>query len=328
MARPLTILLTVALLATSGTVEAQGPAKTYRIGLLGAYAHTSSEAAHIWGALLQGLRDLGYVEGQNLVVEGRFYGDRLDRLPALASELVRERVDVIVAGAPPAPEEAKRATSTIPIVMALHTDPVAGGLVATLAKPGGNVTGLSTMTPELWGKRLQLLKDVVPRLSRVAVLADGTSPMLRLDVRQLESAAQALQIQLQVGEARAPRDLDAAFSAATRARPGALIVLTGPMSYGERGRITELAARNRLPAVYGIKEAAKVGGLMSYGVDFVHLYRRAATYVDKVLKGAKPADLPVEQPTKFDLVVNLRTAKALGLTIPQGVLAQADEVIE
>ena len=328
MARVLAIVLTVVLLATSGAAEAQTPAKTYRIGILGAYSHTSPEAAHIWGALLQGLRDLGYVEGQNLVVEGRFYGDRLDRLPALADELVRSRVDVIVAGAPPAPEAAKRATSTIPIVMALHTDPVTSGLVETLARPGGNATGLSTMTPELWCKRLQLLKDVIPRLSRVAALADATSPMLRLDLRQLESAAQAMQIQLQVVEVRAPRDLDAAFTAATRARAGALIVLTGPMSFGARGRITELAARNRLPAVYGIKEAAKVGGLMTYGVDFVHLYRRAATYVDKILKGAKPGDLPVEQPTKFDLVVNLKTAKALGLTIPQGVLAQADEVIE
>ena len=328
MARSLAIVLTVGLLATSGVAEAQTPAKTYRIGLLGAYSHTSPEAAHLWGALLQGLRDLGYVEGQNLVVEGRSYGDRLDRLPALASELVRARVDVIVAGAPPAPEEAKRATSTIPIVMALHTDPVTSGLVATLARPSGNVTGLSTMTPEVWGKRLQLLKDVIPRLSRVAVLVDATSPMLRPELRELESAAQAMQIQLQVVEARAPRDLDAAFTAATRARPGALVVLSGPMSFGARGHITELAARNRLPAVYGFKEAAKVGGLMTYGVDFVQLYRRAATYVDKILKGAKPADLPVQQPTKFELVVNLRTAKALALTIPQQVLAQADEVIE
>ena len=329
MARPLGIVLTVvALLAASVPVESQTSAKTYRIGLLGAFSPTSPEGAHLWGAFLRELRDLGYAEGQNLVVEGRFYGNRLERLPALASELVRARVDVILAGAAPAPEAAKHATSTIPIVMAIHQDPVGSGLVATLARPGGNVTGLSTLAPELQGKRLQLLKELLPRLSRVAVLADPTVSIQREDVRALEPAARALQIELQVVEARTPHEIDAAFAAATRERAGALIVLSGPMFFGERGRITRLAAKNRLPAVYGWKEAAKLGGLMTYGVDFVHLYRRAATYVDKILKGARPADLPVEQPSKLDLVVNLRAAKALGLTFPQRVLTLADEIIE
>ena len=328
MARPLAILLTVALLATSVRAEAQTPAKTYRIGLLAQYAPTSPQAAHLWGAFLQGMRELGYVEGQNLVIESRSWGDRVEQVPALADELVRSRVDVIVTGPSPAAEAAKRATSTIPIVMAIHSDPVTSGLVATLARPGGNVTGTSTMTPELGGKRLQLLKDVVPRLSRVAVLVDPTTPMQQLDLRELELAARALQVELQVVEARAPRDLDAAFAAATRERAGALIVLNSTMVFGERGRITQLAARNRLPAVYAMKEPAKLGGLMTYGVDFRERYRRAASYVDKILKGANAADLPIEQPTKFELVVNLGTAKALGLTIPQQVLAQADEIIE
>jgi putative ABC transport system substrate-binding protein len=328
VARSLAILLTVGLFAPSVAVEAQTPARTYRIGLLSAYSRTSPEAAHLWSAFLQGMRDLGYVEGQNLVVESRFSGDRIERLPALAGELVRSRVDLIVAGATPAPEAAKSATSTIPIVMTLHADPVISGLVATLARPGGNVTGMSTVSSELQAKRLQLLREVIPRLSRVAVLADPTMPTYPSDLRELESAARALQIQLQGVEARGPRDLDAAFAAATRERAGGLIILSSPMYFGERRRITELAARHRLPVVYGWKEAAKVGGLMTYGVDFTHSFRRAASYVDKILKGAKPADLPVEQPTEFELVVNLRTAKALGLTIPHRVLAQADEIIE
>jgi putative ABC transport system substrate-binding protein len=328
VARSLPILLTLVLLTTSVTVDAQTPATTYRIGLLSAYSRTSPEAAHLWSAFLQGMRDLGYVEGRNLVVESRFSGERVERLPALADELVRSRVDLIVAGAPPAPEAAKGATSTIPIVMALHTDPVTSGLVATLARPGGNITGMSSIGPELEAKRLQMLKEVIPRLSQVAVLTDPTLSSQRANFRVLEPAARALQIQLQVVEARAPRDLDTAFAAATRERAGALVVVSSPMFFRERGRITELAVRHRLPAVYGIKEVAKLGGLMTYGVDFTHTFRRAATYVDKILKGAKPADLPVEQPTKFDLVVNLRTAKTLGFTIPPQVLAQADEIIE
>jgi putative ABC transport system substrate-binding protein len=270
-------------------------------------------------------RELGYVEGQNILIEGRYYGDRSERLPALAAELVRLKVDVIVAGAPPAPEAAQRATATIPIVMANHPDPVGSGLVASLARPGGNVTGLSSLTPELVGKRLQLLKEAVPGISRVAVLSNPTIPTVRLDLRAAEVAARSLKVQLQVLEARAPSDF--ASAAMTKDRAGALIVLGGPMFFGHRTRIVELAAQSRLPAMYGQKEYAEAGGLMAYGVNTRESFGRAATYVDKIPKGAKPGDLPIEQPTKFDFVVNLKTAKALGLTIPPSLLLRADEVI-
>jgi putative ABC transport system substrate-binding protein len=275
------------------------------------------------------LRELGYVVGENLIIEGRFYGDRVEQLPALAADLVRLRVDVIVAGATPAPETAKRATSTIPIVMASHPDPVGSGLVASLARPGGNVTGLSTLTSELQGKRLQLLREIIPRLSRVAVLSNPTVPNQKADLRELEASARSLHMQLQVIEARASSDLDDAFSAATRERAGALIVLSGSLIFfAERARLAELAAKSRLPTVYGWREAATVGGLMTYGHNVSHTFRRAALFVDKILKGANPADLPVEQPTKFELVINLKTAKALGLTIPPSLLLRADHVIE
>jgi len=307
--------------------EAQQPAKVYRIGLLGGYSPTSKEASHLWEGFFQGLRELGYVEGQNILVEGRFYGDHTDRLPALAAELVRLNVDVIVAGPQPAPEAAQRATSTIPIVMTFHNDPVGSGLVASLASPGGSVTGLSSLSPELMGKRLQLLKEAVPGISRVAVLSDPTIPTHALDLREAEVAARSLKVQLQVLEARAPSDFASAFSAMTKGRAGGLILLGGLMFFVERTRIVELAAQSRLPAMYGSKENVEAGGLMAYGPSLRENWRRAATYVDKILKGAKPADLPIEQPTKFELVINLKAAKALGLTIPQSVLLQADQVI-
>jgi len=319
----------VALLLAAGllAVQAQPAAKVFRIGLLGGSTPKSPEAAHIWNGFFQGLRELGYVEGVHYVFEGRFYEDKLERLPALAAELARLPVDVIVAGAAPAPEAARRATSTIPIVMANHGDPVGSGLVASLARPGGNVTGLSVVNVEMWGKRLQLLKETVPGLSRVAVLSNPTNPQNALDFREVERAARSLQVQVKVLEARTPNELVGAFDAATKERADALILLGGSMFFAERVRLTELAARSRLPAIYGTREFTEAGGLMAYGVNTRESFRRAATYVDKILKGAKPGDLPVEQPTKFDLVVNLKTAKALGLNIPQSVLIRA-EVIE
>jgi putative ABC transport system substrate-binding protein len=270
----------------------------------------------------------GYVEGQNILIEGRYYGDRTERLPALAAELVRLNVDVIVAGAPPAPEAAQRATSTIPIVMASHADPVGSGLVVSLARPGRNVTGLSALSPELVGKRLQLLKEAVPRISRVAVLSNPTIPSHALELREAEVAARSLKVQLQVLQARAPSDFASAFSAMTKDRAGGLIALGGSMFFAHRTRIVELAAQSRLPAMYGVKEYAEAGGLMTYGVNLRESFRRAATYVDRILKGAKPGDLPIEQPTKFEFVVNLKTATALGLTIPPSLLLRADQVIE
>ena len=244
------------------------------------------------------MRELGYAEGQNILVEGRWYGDQTDRLPALAAELVRLKVDVIVAGAPPAPEAAQRATSTIPIVMAIHNDPVGSGLVASLAKPGRNVTGLSTLSPELVGKRLQLLKEAVPAISRVAVLWNPTVTIQALELREAKVAARSMKVQLQVLEARAPSDFSGAFSAMTKERAGGVIIITSSMFYAERTRIAELAAQSRVPAIYSVKEFAEAGGLMTYGINIRESFRRAATYVDKILKGAKPADLPIEQRNK------------------------------
>jgi ABC-type uncharacterized transport system substrate-binding protein len=321
-------MLAGALLTSPPTAGAQQAAKVYRLGLLGGSPPNSPGGRRSWEGFFQGMRELGYVEGQNILVEGRFYGDHTDRLPTLAAELVRLKVDVIVAGAPPAPEAAQRATSTIPIVMANHADPVGTGLVASLAKPGKNVTGMSTLAPELVGKRLQLLKEVVPGISRVAVLSNPTVPSQALELREAKVAAGSLNVQLQLLEARAPGDFARAFSAMTKERAGGVIILVSSMFNAERNRIAELAAQSRVPAISSLREFVGAGGLMAYGIDVHESFRRAASYVDKILKGANPADLPVEQPTKFDLVINLKTAKALGLTIPQSVLARADEVIQ
>jgi len=316
------------LVAAPFAAEAQQVAKVFRVGLLGGSPPNSPGGRRAWEGFFQGMRELGYVEGQDILVEGHFYGDHTERLPALAAELVRLKVDVIVAGAPPAPEAAQRATSTIPIVMANHSDPVGSGLVASLASPGKNVTGLSTLAPELVGKRLQLLKEVVPGISRGAVLSNPTIPSQALDLREAKAAAGPLKMQLQLLEARAPGDFAGAFSAMTKARAGGVIIINSSMFYAERTRIAELAARSRVPAIYSVREFAEAGGLMAYGPNIQDLFRRAATYVDKILKGAKPGDLPVEQPTKFELVINLKTAKALGLTIPPSLLGRADEVIQ
>ena len=314
------------LLAAPTFAYAQLQAKFFRIGILSSSSPTSPEAGHIWSAFFQGLRTLGYVEGKNFVIEGRYYGDNVERLPTFAAELVRLQVDVIVAAAPPAPEAAKRATSTIPIVMINHNDPVGGGLAASLSKPTGNVTGMSIATVALRGKQLQLLKEVAPRLSSVAVIWSPTG--LSHELRELEVAARSLNLQLQIVEARIPNEFPGAFAAVTKQRAGAVLLYGGAVYFAHQAQLVELAAKSRLPAIYGVKEFVVAGGLMSYGVDLRDSARRAAEYVDKILKGAKAGDLPIEQPTKFELVINLKTAKALGLTIPQSLLVRADEVIQ
>jgi len=314
------------LLAAPFVAEAQQAAKVPRIGYL-----ALNPTPHFQEAFRQGLRDLGYVEGRNLVIEDRDAEGKRERLPALAAELVALKVDVIVASGTPAALATKQATRSLPIVFTAVGDPVTSRLVTSLARPGGNVTGLSVLAPELVGKCLEQLKQAIPAVSRVAVLWHPGAMGERTDkdmLKRAEVAAQALGVRLQVLEARGPADFDRAFSEMTRARADALTVLTSSMLFGERRRLVDLSAKNRLPAVYPWREGVDAGGLMAYGPDLADLLRRAATYVDKILKGAKPGDLPVEQPTKFDLVINLKTAKALGLTIPPSLLQRADQVIE
>jgi len=322
----LVALLTVFLLATPLAAEAQAPAKVPRIGFLSSGSPT--QTAPYAEAFREGLRELGYVEGQNIAIEYRFAEGRPERLPALAAELVRLKVDIIVTTAGPAPEAAKQATSTIPIVFAASGDPVAEGLVASIARPGGNITGLAAMSPDVVGKQLELLKEVAPKVSRVAVLQNPGNPAHTAALRQAEGAAWALGVQLHILRARTPAEIEAAFAAIRSQRAGGVLVLRDGMFLAQRTQIAALAAKSRLPAVYGLREEAEAGGLMAYGSSVLLMYRRAATYVDKILKGAKPADLPVEQPTRFELVINLKTAKALGLTIPPSLLARADEVIQ
>jgi len=316
------------LVIARSAAEAQQAAKIARIGYL---ATNPAASPHLREAFLQGLRDLGYVEVRNLVIEYREAEGKADRLPALAAELVALKVDVIVASGTLAALAAKQATRTLPIVFSPAGDPVGSGLVTSLARPGGNVTGLSAFAPELVGKRLELLKQAVAGVSRVAVLWQPGAFGERTEkdtVKRAEVAARDLGVPLQFVEARGPADFDRAFSDMTRARAGALTVLPSNMFNSERRRLVDLAAEKRLPAVYSARELVDAGGLMSYGANLADLNRRAATYVDRILKGTKPADLPVEQPTKFELVINLKTAKALGLTIPQSVLGRADEVIQ
>ena len=316
------------LLAAPLVAEAQQPAKVPRIGFLW---FDVAPNPHLPEAFRQGLRDLGYVEGRTVVIEYRDAKGKSERLPALAAELVALKVDVIVAPSTPAALVAKQATRTLPIVFIAGADPVTDGLVISVARPGGNVTGLSNLAPELVGKRLELLTQVVPGVDRVAVLWQPGAFGERTDKDMLKAAdvaARALGVRLQVVEVRGLADVDRALSDMTRARAGALTVFGSPMFFNERRRLVDLVAKNRLPAVYGPREFVDAGGLMAYGPNFPDMYRRAAIYVDKILKGAKPADLPVEQPTKFELVINLKTAKALGLTIPPSLLGRADEVIQ
>ena len=307
-------------------LEAQQTAKIARIGYL---AIDQAASPHLREAFLQELRDLGYVEGRNLVIEYRSAEGKSEQLPALAAELVALKVDVIVAPSTAAALAAKQATRTLPIVSVAI--PVTSGLVTSLARPGGNVTGLSFFSPELVGKCLEQLKLAVPAVSRVAALwqpGGQGEPTEKEMLKAAEVAARALGVRLQFVETRGPENFDRAFSEMTRVRAGALTVLPSNMFISERRRLVDLAAKNRLPAVYPWREFVDAGGLMSYGLNVADLFRRAATYVDKILKGAKPADLPVEQPTKFELVINLRTAKVLGLTIPQTLQQRADQMIE
>ena len=322
----LRILVVVVLLALAVNAQAQQPKKVPWIGVLWLYSPTI--ASPFAEAFRQGLRGLGYVEGQNIDLEERWAEGRFDRLPSLAAELVRLNIDIIVTASTPAAQGAQQATKSIPIVLTLVSDPVESGLVGSLARPGGNVTGLSLMHPDLTGKRLELLKEVIPKLSRVAVLSNPANPSIPPLLRETEAAARALSIQLQVFEVRNPTELDSAFSAMTRDRAGALVVLPDGTFQNERRRIAALAVKGRLPAMYAWKEAVDEGGLMAYGASVPDIFRRAATYVDKILKGAKPADLPVEQPTKFEFIINLKAAKQIGLTIPPNVLARADKVIK
>jgi putative ABC transport system substrate-binding protein len=313
------------LLAPCSSVQAQQPTKIPRIGFLLA-SSPSANAARI-DAFRQGLRELGYVEGKSIVIEWRYAEGKLDRLPALAAELVRLKVDVIVTAASSITRAAKEATSTIPIVMASDPDPVSNGFVASLARPGGNITGLSTLAPELSGKRLELLKEIVPRLSRIAVLGTSTNPGNAQQLKETELAAEAFGMQRQYLDILGPKDIETAFREVSKGHADAVLVLVSPVLNSRRKQIVDLAIKNRLPAIYYAPEWLEDGGLMTYGVSYTDLYRRAAAYVDKILKGAKPADLPVEQPTKFELVINLKAAKQIGLTIPQSVLYRADKVI-
>jgi ABC-type uncharacterized transport system substrate-binding protein len=321
------LALCAVLFALCSSAEAQQPKKIAKVGFF--LASTPAAAAHNVEAFRQGMRELGYVEGKTFVLELRHGEGRAERLPELARELVGLKMDVIVASTDVAIAAVKRETQTIPIVMAISSDPVGTGFVASLARPGGNVTGNSTISPELSGKRLELLREVVPGLSRVAFLWNPDVRGAVLDYKETEGAAGSLHLQLQSVEVVRAEDFDRAFSAVTKERAQALIMpAANPVGFANRGQIASFAQKNRLPSMYAQREYVDAGGLMSYGPSTPDLFRRAATYVDKILKGTKPADLPVEQPMKFELVINLKTAKQIDLTIPPNVLARADTVIK
>jgi putative ABC transport system substrate-binding protein len=319
------ILVAVVLLALGVTAEAQQTKKVPRIGFM--IGTSPSIIPDRIEGFRQGLRELGYVEGKNILIEYRVAESKVERLPDLLGELVRLKVDVIVTGGV-INRAAKAATTTIPIVMAFDNDPVANGLVASLARPGGNITGLSALYPELSGKQLELLKEIVPRLSRVAVLGSSIEPNNPHVVRVVEAAAKALGVQHLYLDLQDPKDIETAFRAASKGRANALLVLSGTIVLSQRTQIATLAIKSRLPAIYPRPEFVEDGGLMTYGPSITDLYRRAATYVDKILKGTKPADLPVEQPKKFEFIINLKAAKQIGLTIPPNVLVRADKVIK
>ena len=314
-------LLTVATLS-----EAQQPAKVPRIGYL-AGAAISSLAARI-EAFRLGLRELGYVEGKNIVIEWRSAEGNLDRISELAAELVRLKLDVIVSPGPTVTRPLKEATSTIPIVMASDTDPVGSGFIANLARPGGNITGLASLAPEVGGKQLELLKEISPKISRVAVIGNSSNPGDAQALRETVLAAGSFEVYLRYLDVLDPKNIETAFRVAAKGRADALMVLGNPILNAHRKQIVDLAVKQRLPATYTRPEFIEAGGLMYYGTNYNDLFRRAATYVDKILKGAKPADLPVEQPKKFEFIVNLKAGKEIGLTIPPGVLARADKVIK
>jgi ABC-type uncharacterized transport system substrate-binding protein len=323
----LAVILSLGLALTSLAVEAQQVGKVYRIGYLSAPTRASVENG--LQAFLRALRELGWVEGQNLIIEYRWAEGNVERLPDLAADLVRREVDVIVAPAGSAVLAAKNATSSIPIVMIFPSDPVEMGLVASLRRPGGNVTGTTfTPGPAIFGKQLQILKEAIPRASRVAILSNPADRSFAFQMREVEAAARSLRIRLQHVKARGPEEFDSAFAAMARERADALLVNGTSTFLAHRATLAELAVKGRLPTMYSFRENVEAGGLMAYAVNMPDFVGHAAVYVDKILKGAKPADLPVEQPTRFELVINMKTAKALGLTIPQTLLLRADHVIQ
>src|SRR6202049_552697 len=320
-------LLALGVAAAPLAAEAQQAGKVYRIGYLSTPTRASVERG--LQAFLRTLRELGWVEGQNLIIDYRWAEGNVERLPDLAAELVRRKVDVIVAAAGSGALAAKNATSSIPIVMIFPSDPVEMGLVASLSRPVGNITGTTlTSGPEIFGKQLQILKETIPHASRVAILSNPADASFATQVREVEATARSLRMRLQHVEARGPEEVDSAFAAMAHERAEALLVAGTSTSLAHRARLAELAVKGRLPPMYSFRENVEAGGLMAYAVNMTDFIGHAAVYVDKILKGAKPADLPIEQPTKFELVINLKTAKALGITIPQSLLLRADELIQ
>jgi len=317
--------LALAVLAAPLAVDAEQPRTGYRIGWIG---NDPPDANPPFGAFRQGLGELGWVEGRNVVIEHRHSAGMNERFPALAAELVRLQVDLIVASAMPATLAARRATTTIPIVAVGLSDPVGQGLAASLSRPGGNVTGVALLFPELAAKRLELLKEALPGVSRVTVMWNEANPGNVHQMEETKLVAQTLGLKLQSVAVRSPKDFQPAFAAMTRARAEAVVVLADPLTITYRTQIVDLAAKSRLPTIHPFRESVEAGGLMAYGVDLPDMYRRAAPYVDKILRGAKPGDLPIEQPTKFEFVINMKAAKALGLAIPPSLLLRADRVVE
>lgn len=324
----LVTILTLVLPAAPLIAQSQTPGKMYRIGWLGTAVQTESDKERIWGPFYRRLAELGYVEGKNTVVERRYLEGKLERFPDLAAELVRLNVDVIVTVGQPATQAAQKVTRNVPIVMTGVVDPVGAGIVASLARPSGNTTGISLLSADLVTKRLEFLKAIVPEVSSVGVFRNPGNRSNELQFEGIKTTAEALTVRLQPISVRGPNDVEIAFQAATRGQAGALMVLDDPVIYDQRAQIAALAVKNRLPSVGGLTGFAEAGGLMSYGTYLPEHFRQAATYVDRILKGAKPAELPVEQPAKFELVINLKTAKAFGLTIPQSIMLRADRVIE
>jgi putative ABC transport system substrate-binding protein len=322
----LSILVAVMVLAVTVIAAAQQPTKAPRIGYLSGGSLSVGSVRR--EAFRRGLRERGYVEGKDIVIEYRYGEGKLDRLPGLASELVQLKVNVIVTGGGTVTRVAKELTTTIPIVMAFDNDPVGNGFVGSLARPGGNITGLSTHYPEISGKQLELLKETVPKLSRVAILGTSAGPVTAESLRETERAARAFGVKLQYLDVLNPKDIETAFRAAKKERADAVLVLVGGILFSQRPQIVNLAVKTRLPAIYARPEFVEDGGLMTYGVNISDLFRRAATYVDKILKGTKPGDLPVEQPIKFEFIINLKAAKQIGLTIPPNLLVRADRVIK
>jgi putative tryptophan/tyrosine transport system substrate-binding protein len=320
------LVLTAMLLAVCNFAEAQQSKKVYRIGYLSAASAEADKSR--FAAFLRGMQELGYIEGKNIVIEQRYAAGQFERIPDLATELIRLKVDVLVVYGDSAILAAKNATSTIPIVMTVHPDPIGDGIVASLARPGGNVTGLSDLHTVLVTKRLEILKEVVPSATRIAVFFHAGNPTLLRQLKDIENVAPAFGVKVLPVPVTGPDDFERGFATMKKERAGGLMVLGSPLIGNNRQQILALVAKNRLPAIYTVRENPDAGGLMSYGTNFPDLWRRAAIYVDKILKGAKPADLPVEQPVKFEFVVNLKAAKQIGLTMPPNVLARADEVIK